>query len=122
MVAMADRAPHEWKPPVLTAVAVDGTGIDQLLSAIDRFVEHARADGSWERRRTARARREIEALALGELRSRFHLGGQAGLPALADAVRDGRLDPYGAANALVAQVSGAEDPPRVGGEVAGSVR
>jgi LAO/AO transport system kinase len=108
MVAMAAREPEDWKPPVLTTVASTGTGIDELLAGIERFVGHARGDGSWEVRRTRRASREIEALALGELRSRFQVSGHAGLPALAEAVREGRLDPYGAADELVAQITGAD--------------
>jgi LAO/AO transport system kinase len=105
MVAMAAREPHEWKPPVLTTVASAGTGIAELMAGIDRFVDHAHRDGSWEVRRTRRAGREIEALALGELRSRFQVSGQDGLPDLARAVRKGRLDPYAAADELVAQVT-----------------
>jgi LAO/AO transport system kinase len=105
MVAMASRAPHEWKPPVLTTVASAGTGIAELLAAIEKFVAHERRHGNWEMRRTARGRREIEALAISELRGRFRVGGHAGLPALAEAVRDGRLDPYAAADELVAGVT-----------------
>jgi GTPase len=105
MVSMASRAPQEWKPPVLTTVASTGTGIEELLVAIERFWTQTRADGSRERRRGARARREIEALALGTLRARFQMGGRDGLPTLAEAVRDGRLDPYAAADELVAGVA-----------------
>jgi LAO/AO transport system kinase len=116
MVAMAVREPHEWKPPVLTTVASTGTGIAELMAAIERFVGQARSDGSWETRRTRRAGREIEALALGELRSRFQVSGHDGLPDLARAVREGRLDPYGAADELVAQVTGVDGRQGVGGE------
>jgi LAO/AO transport system kinase len=112
MVAMAAREPHEWKPPVLTTVASAGTGVAELMAGIDRFVDHAHRDGSWEVRRTRRAGREIEALALGELRSRFQVSGQAGLPDLARAVREGRLDPYAAADELVAQVTRADGEER----------
>ena len=37
MVALAQRAPEDWKPPVLTTSAVDGTGIAELLAELDRF-------------------------------------------------------------------------------------
>ncbi|HET9649445.1 MAG TPA: methylmalonyl Co-A mutase-associated GTPase MeaB [Microlunatus sp.] len=114
MVAMAAREPHEWKPPVLTTIASVGAGIPELVEAIGRFVDHTREDGSWDRRRTARAAHEIEALALGELRSRFRFGGHAGLPALARAVRDGRLDPYAASDQLVAQATDADIAPDIG--------
>ena len=121
MVAMAKLEPGSWKPPVLTAVAVEGTGIDELLTAIEHFVERARTNGSWDRRRTARSAREVEALALGELRGRFRVGGHAGLPALAEAVRDGRLDPYAAADELVAEVTGPDALRRGGTGLVGSV-
>ena len=32
MVALAERSPEDWKPPVLTTSAVDGTGIAELLA------------------------------------------------------------------------------------------
>ncbi len=122
MVAMATREPHEWKPSVLTTVASTGSGIESLLTEIERFATHARADGSWETRRTRRAGREIEALALGELRSRFQVSGHEGLPSLAEAVRTGRLDPYTAADQLVAQVGDQGDSARDEGKQRGPRR
>src|SRR5690242_823019 len=46
MVAMADRKPHDWKPPVLTAVASAGTGIAELLASVEKFLAHERANGN----------------------------------------------------------------------------
>jgi len=86
-------------------VAVTGEGVGDLLATLDRFEAHARSTGQWERRRLDRARREVEALAVGLLRSRFRLDGEANLTDLAVAVRDGRLDPYAAAEQLVGEVS-----------------
>ena len=51
MVALAQRAPEDWKPPVLTTSAVDGTGIAELLAELDRFGEHAVTSGLLGRRR-----------------------------------------------------------------------
>lgn len=117
MIALAERAPGDWRPPILTCVAVTGDGIAELADALARFVAHEKAGGGWQRRRLDRARREVEALALGLLRTRFSVRGHAGLPALAAAVLDGRLDPYTAADELVAQVS---RPPSAGADPPGN--
>ncbi len=60
------------------------------------------ASGELERRRLARTRREIEALALNSVRERFaHLSGDARLDTLAADVLTGATDPYAAADSLV---------------------
>jgi LAO/AO transport system kinase len=101
MVALAERPPGAWKPPVLTTVASDGTGIEELLATVDRFRAHQEADGGIGRRRLGRARREVEALALAALRRRLREQQSATLDELGRAVRDGDLDPYAAAEALL---------------------
>jgi LAO/AO transport system kinase len=101
MVALAQRAPEDWKPPVLSASAVDGTGIDGLLTEVDRFVDHATVSGLLSRRRRARARREVESLVLARLRAALPTRGRAGLDRLADEVAGGRLDAYAAADRLL---------------------
>ena len=79
----------ESAAPILTAVAADGTGIPELVAAIDA---HHRADTG--DRRAARARSQILSLVYTRLRSHPHLG------ALAEAVASGRCDPYTAAELL----------------------
>jgi LAO/AO transport system kinase len=101
MVALAERPPGAWKPPVLTTVASDGTGIEELLATVDRFRAHQEAEGGLRRRRLGRARREVEALALAVLRRRLREQQAATLDELGRAVRDGDLDPYAAAEALL---------------------
>ena len=41
MIGLAQRTPQDWKPPVLSTSAVDGTGVPELLTELDRFQEHA---------------------------------------------------------------------------------
>ncbi len=61
--------------------------------------------GRLEDRRRARARDEVEAIALGQLRRRFEqLHGSADLDRLAAEVATGDLDPYSAADRLVASL------------------
>jgi LAO/AO transport system kinase len=105
MVALAERPPGAWKPPVLTTVASEGTGIEELLATVDRFRTHQEADDGIGRRRLSRARREVEALALAVLRRRLREQQAATLDELGRAVRDGDLDPYAAAEALLRRLS-----------------
>jgi LAO/AO transport system kinase len=104
MVALGAVPEGGWKPPIVHTVASTGEGIAELVAAVDRYRAHAEVSGHWQLRRQARARAEVEALALTRLRSQFRVFGQAGLDDLALAVRDGRLDPYSAADELLAQL------------------
>lgn len=106
MIAMAERDPAEWKPPIVRTVASAGEGIDDLIAALDKHRAHAEADGSWQRRRMARARTEVESLALARLRQQVRVRGDGELDDLAAAVRDGTLDAYTAADRIVAAISG----------------
>ena len=102
MVALGERPSAAWTPPVVSISAVDGTGLDDLVAAVDRCVEHARAGGSWQERRTARARAEVEQLALARMRRAAPTGGPGELDRLAASVAAGELDPYAAADRLLA--------------------
>jgi LAO/AO transport system kinase len=101
MIALAHRGPHDWKPPIVTTVANEHRGIDDLLEAIDRFRASQADTGSAQKRRVARARREVESIALGKLRAEFQLNGEARLDDLAEAVSRGELDAYTAADRVV---------------------
>ncbi len=103
MVALAQRSPEDWKPPVLTTSAVDGTGIAELLAELDRFGEHAAGSGLLGRRRRDRARREIESLVLARVRAALPSHGRGGLDELATEVAAGRLDAYTATDRVLGQ-------------------
>jgi LAO/AO transport system kinase len=95
-----------WRPPVLMTVAARSEGIDEVLDAVDRHRDWLVSTGGLARRRQARAAAEIEAIALATLRSRFgDLRGGNALDALATRVASGTLDPYAAADALLAGLS-----------------
>ncbi|WP_368245019.1 methylmalonyl Co-A mutase-associated GTPase MeaB [Janibacter sp. Y6] len=105
MVSLGDRTePHLWRPPVVRSVALDGTGMDEIVEALDAHLAWSREHGGLEARRRRRTVDEIEALALAGLRRRF--AGDAGedrLDALAQEVLDGGLDPFAAADRLLEQ-------------------
>ncbi|HSK58621.1 MAG TPA: methylmalonyl Co-A mutase-associated GTPase MeaB [Actinomycetospora sp.] len=94
-----------WRPPVVRTVASSGTGIDDLVGALDAhrawMADHGRL-GEGPRRR---ARAEIEAIALADLRARIReLSGRTALGELAGRVVAGELDPYAAADEVVSSV------------------
>jgi LAO/AO transport system kinase len=101
----SERGEGSWKPPIVSTVARAGTGLDDLAAALTEHRAWLESSGELERRRTKRARDEIEAIALTALRSRWaDLSGSADLDVLAGLVVSGETDPYAAADRLLAAV------------------
>jgi LAO/AO transport system kinase len=103
MIALAERGEGEWKPPIVTTVAVKGEGVDELVSRLDSHWSWLTSTGELDRRRRERAREEITALAFAALRGRL---AASGLDELAARVADGTLDPFQAADELLAHCGG----------------
>ncbi|MEV8637062.1 methylmalonyl Co-A mutase-associated GTPase MeaB [Streptosporangium sp. NPDC051023] len=104
MIALVER---DWKPPIVPTVAYRGEGSEDLVDALDAHWAHLEKSGELARRRHVRARDEIEAIALTALRSRFaDLHGDLRLDALACRVLEEGLDPYRAADELLAAADG----------------
>ena len=96
-----------WRPPILKTVAVRSEGMDEVVAAIAKHADWMRRHGELDRRRTARAAAEIEAIALGKVRQRFEqVHGSAALDAAAQRVVAGQTDPYRAADELVESLTG----------------
>ncbi|MFC5263325.1 methylmalonyl Co-A mutase-associated GTPase MeaB [Kribbella qitaiheensis] len=103
MLALAERTPDAWVPPILKTVASRNEGIDEVVVAIEDRLTWMRGNGVLVERRRSRARDEVEAIAMTALRARFaHLHGDARLDVLAAKVADGDTDPYAAADELIA--------------------
>ena len=102
MLAMAERREGAWRPPVIRTVASTGEGIDELLAQLDAHAAWLEESGELLRRRTLRARGEVEAIALATLRERWGEPGHgADANALAGRVASGEMDPYSAADELL---------------------
>ncbi|WP_157522345.1 methylmalonyl Co-A mutase-associated GTPase MeaB [Herbidospora cretacea] len=102
MIALGGAA---WRPPVVPTVAVRDEGIGDLLKALDDHARHLDVTGEGRSRRLARARDEIQAVALRALRHRFgHPARDLRLDRLAQHVLDGLADPYTAADDLIADL------------------
>lgn len=90
-----------WTPRVLSMVAARTEGVDALADAVTEHRAWSEGSGALRARRRRRAESEIEAISLEQVRSRMEsLRGGAALPALADRVLAGELDPYSAADEL----------------------
>ncbi len=102
VVAMTDRADGAWQPPIVLTVATTGEGVDEVAEQITLHRSHLIESGELDRRRLARTRREIEALALSVVRQRLgDLAGDVRLDSLAAEVLAGTSDPFAAADSLV---------------------
>ena len=98
MVALSSAA---WKPPVVPTVATTSEGVGDLLGALDRHWDWLASVGELARRRRARARDEVLAMAYGTVRR--GLSGPL-LDTLAGQVADGVLDPREASEKLLSSV------------------
>ena len=96
---------RDWDPPVLLTQAVDGKGVDELWEAIEQHRAHITANGELRRRRIARNRHEIVEIALARVRRSIdEVGDPDLLSSLAVQVTEHGLDPYTAADKLLAEV------------------
>jgi LAO/AO transport system kinase len=103
MLALAERPRGSWKPPIVSTVAQKGEGAADVVAAIDQHHQWLEETGELARRRTRRAREEIEAIALTALRDRWgDVHGRSELDELAALVAAGESDPYAAADTLLA--------------------
>lgn len=102
MLSHSQRLEGAWRRPVLKAVARTGEGMEKVVAALDEHRDWMQASGELDLRRTARAAREIEAIALEAMRRRWGAVGEQGLVAgLARDVVAGRTDPHAAAAHLL---------------------
>ncbi|WP_246416571.1 methylmalonyl Co-A mutase-associated GTPase MeaB [Nocardioides luti] len=102
MLALAERPEGSWKPPIIKTVAQKGDGVDEVVAAIDEHFAWLETSGELRKRRTRRARDEIEAIAVTALRARWgDVHGRSELDELAESVGAGESDPYTAADVLL---------------------
>lgn len=103
MINLGEHADGVWKAPIVLTVATKGEGLDKLSEEIGMHYDWAKKSGNLDQRRKRRARDEIEAIALAQLRRRFGQVGDAELlDELAGQVSAAKKDPYTAVDELLA--------------------
>ena len=93
----------DWEFPVLSAEAQNSVGIAELLVEVKRHRATLEAAGALAARRRARRREELRGLLLEEFREKVEralAGGDVGRTV--DRVLEGTLDPYSAAETILA--------------------
>jgi LAO/AO transport system kinase len=102
MLALGDYRQGDWKPPIVSTTARSGEGIEDLTGKLDAHWAWLGESGELDRRRQARAREEISAIAVTALRERHGaLPGARRLEDLAARVAAGDVDVYTAADQLI---------------------
>ncbi|MFJ4620391.1 methylmalonyl Co-A mutase-associated GTPase MeaB [Streptomyces sp. NPDC088812] len=97
------RGPGDWRPPIVKTVAARAEGLDEVVEALEKHRAWMEERGVLAERRRARAAREVETIAVTALRERIgDLHGDRRLSTLAERIVAGELDPYRAADELVA--------------------
>jgi LAO/AO transport system kinase len=94
----SQNSKNNWKPPIVTTTATTGEGLAEVVARLDEHWDWLAASGELQRRRQARAREEITALAFAALRNRVT---RSGVDELAARVADGTLDPFQAAEDIL---------------------
>jgi len=109
MLSLGERRERDgstWKAPIVRTIASKGEGIDEVVATLNQHQEWMAKSGERDRRRQLRARAEIEAITLEQVRMRIgDIRGSGNLPELAKRVVAGELDPYAAAEELMDTVS-----------------
>ena len=90
-----------WVPPILRMIATDGTGVGELMEAIEQHAQHLRQSGEWGRREKARLEAEFEVLLTETLMSQFRAGvPDARYEQLVERLVQRRLSPWEAVKEL----------------------
>jgi LAO/AO transport system kinase len=98
-------APGQWRPPIVKTVATSGTGVAELVAAIQTFRGTGEVPGQAEARRRARAEHQLRGLVtrgfMDKLERTVLEPGE--LTAVAARIAARELDPYTAAAGLLAR-------------------
>jgi LAO/AO transport system kinase len=91
-----------WVPPVLTTVATEGQGVDELLDAVETHRDQLRASGDLVRRRERRAADELRGIVVEWVTKQVDdICSGPGFGSVVAQVAAGTVDPYTAATELV---------------------
>jgi LAO/AO transport system kinase len=103
VLALQSYGAHEWRPPIVKTEATAGTGVDDLLAAIERFRAHA-APVHGQRRRARAEYRLRELLAqrfVRHVEDRVLAPGE--LAALLEKIAARETDPYTVVDGIIAR-------------------
>jgi LAO/AO transport system kinase len=95
-----------WQPPIVKTSTVDGSGVDELMDAIESHRTHQLESGQLDEKRTRRVLEEVKGMVAERLRARVsELLAQEADGGVAADLAGRRIDPYRAADILLERVS-----------------
>jgi len=95
-----------WQPPIVKTSTVDGSGVDELVDAIESHRAHQQESGQLEEKRTRRVLEEVKGMVAERLRARVsELLAQEADGGVAADLAGRMIDPYRAADILLERVS-----------------
>lgn len=101
---MLDMSDAEWTPPIVETIATKGEGIEDLWSAIGDHRRYQEDNGLLDARRRRRIEREIREIVAERYRTRVETESADLLAKLSDDVSERLIDPYAAADKLIASL------------------
>ena len=102
MMLMMTQDLGEWTPPILTAVATTGEGVDKVWEAVGRHRSFLDEAGLLARRRTSRLESEVRAIVSSRLEQRAYRACKGDeFDGLLSQVVARQLDPYAAAERVL---------------------
>jgi LAO/AO transport system kinase len=97
-------APSDWRPPVVETVASTGEGVEKLWEELARHQEHLRVHGALDKARHERILREFRAVLAAGIRREVERLESNQLAELERRIAEHRVDPYEAAEELLAGI------------------
>ncbi len=98
-------APSDWRPPIVATVAQSGEGTEELWEAIADHRRFLVGCGELDRMRRRRLERELRQIVAARVEARVDGAVSAdGAAETLEAVADGTIDPYTAADRILAEV------------------
>jgi LAO/AO transport system kinase len=99
VAALGSRRDAGWQPPIVSTVATEGVGVDEVLAVLEEHARWLADSGEGDRRAERRVRQEVETAVLSLVRTRLESG--SALDAVVEEVRSGRMDVQRAAEVLL---------------------
>ena len=105
MLELSDLAHDAWRPPILSVIATEKKGVDELWSTVQSHRQHIIASGELHRRREFRLREELREIVARRLeqRARQIVTGDRWVE-LQDGVVAHTIDPWSAADEMLRSV------------------
>lgn len=103
-----DLSHGDWRPPVVKTVALQGTGVAELLDEIARHQDYLASSGKLEFLRQRRLREEVTGIVLARIKDMLtqRLQGEPFFQALLGDVVSRKQDPYTAARLIMEKMEG----------------